>query len=174
MSKIEVDKAFELVLVIAGLVASIMTTFPELFWVSTEQYSTDVQAVQATVIPMIIIVTIWVSGKLVENENRQVFIKLLAWTVTLSYTLGLVFYQIMVINYSFTNNFFGTYQDLISLSLTYVIAPVSVFTGIFPKYKKMYPDASFLRNNIGYLLVAALFLIIQMGILFLMGGWEVR
>jgi hypothetical protein len=69
MPKSNVDEAFELVLVIAGLVAAIMTSFPELFWAPTEDLSLTVMAVQNTLIPMVVILTIWISGKLVMRAQ---------------------------------------------------------------------------------------------------------
>ncbi len=47
---------------------------------------------------MLVILTIWIAGKLVKNENSQVIIKLLAWTVNVSYTLSTVLYQLIVIS----------------------------------------------------------------------------
>ena len=47
---------------------------------------------------MLVILTIWIAGKLVKNENSQVIIKLLAWTVNVSYTLSTVLYQLIGIS----------------------------------------------------------------------------
>ena len=82
-----VDKAFELLVVIIALLYSIMQFYSGLFWSSTPEISLEIQTMRNTVLPVIILTILWLSSRLSSNLNIQIFFKYVAWMTAFSFSI---------------------------------------------------------------------------------------
>jgi len=154
-----VDKAFELLVVIIALLYSIMQSYSGLFWSSTPEISLEIQTMRNTVLPVIILTILWLSSRLSSNLNIQIFFKYVAWMTAFSLSLALFFGYLNGVRYIQSN----LLLERLLLASIVLINPIIVYFLVFPKYKKYYVDASFFEGYlwtvlsfVGYLLVMGL------------------
>ena len=171
MSRLEdVDKAFELLLVIIGLVLSIFSSHSEglINWSSMPPETLSFLLVRITVIPLLIMLLIWMAAKLSANQNQQILIKLVAWMTAISVTIGVLYMYFRELGYIPDARIAGIeYVPYIG----YLIDPLLVYFFVVPRYKDMYPDASFFKRKLNFILAYIVFILVQfLGINFLMFG----
>ena len=154
-----VDKAFELLVVIIALIYSIMQSYSGLFWSSTPEISLEIQTMRNTVLPVIILTLLWLSSRLSSSQNIQIFFKFVAWMTAFSLSVALF---LGYLNGVRLIQFNVLLENLLLLSI-FLINPVIVYFLVFPKYKKHYEGASFFKSYlwtvlsfVGYLLIMGL------------------
>ena len=150
MSKSDVDKGFELLIVIIGLTFSIMGSKPEFFWGDTPEISLELTSMRSTIIPLLMLTGLWLIGILMKSENRKIYAKLVAWIAAFSMAMNNVL--VYFIGVKFWSGF-GEMDPYVFIPLLFIISPALVFIFIAPKYREMYPDATFFKNNTGQRIV---------------------
>lgn len=155
MPEVNVDSAFEWLMVIIGIVFAIVSQYPELYWTGNDPMPPAFYAARQLVFPLLVIAFIWLAGKLVINKNIQVAVKLVAWMIALAVA-------IMNIYMWAVGSFFMTEYPLVEgvfLVLGFVVNPVFVYGIVVPRYKRDYPTSTFLKSKIKLLMVYIVFLV---------------
>ena len=62
MSEVDVDGAYEWLVVIVGIVFGIMSSYPDFFWGDTEVASASLLAVRSVVLPLVTSAVLWLTG----------------------------------------------------------------------------------------------------------------
>ena len=144
MSKTDVDRAYELLVVIIGLNFSIMGKNPEFFWGGNPDMPIELTAMRQTVIPLLVLTSIWLAGYLLMNENYKIHVKVAAWAFALFMAMvhTLIYFEgaQFIVGPVWMNDYVG-------LSIVLIIIPLLVFKFIVPRYMEMYPDATFFKTN---------------------------
>jgi len=133
LSKTDVDRAYELLVVIIGLNFSIMGKNPEFFWGGNPDMPIELTAMRQTVIPLLVLTSIWLTGYLAA----WAFALFMAMVHTLIYFEGAQFWSGVP----------HQQEQYIGLPFVLLIIPLLVFKFIAPRYKEMYPDATFFKTN---------------------------
>jgi hypothetical protein len=169
LSRVEdVDHAFELLLVIMGLVMSIFSSHPE---VLVGDIPDDILfliplMLRLTVIPLLIMLFVWLAAKLSRNEYRQILIKIVAWMIATNYTISFLYLYFRGIGF-----LPGSRAEEIILSMiTFVINPFFVYAVVVPSYKEMYPDATFFKSKKGFIVAYVISGVILLAILYLLSA----
>lgn len=161
MEKTDVDEAFELLLVITGIVCAIMSQYPEYFWRYFGQYPKDfpiaLAATRSLVLPLVVALILWIVGKLITNLRYQAVIKVFAWMYALNLTFGNVFMYMLGSRWLPFGPEIGAGLGNI---VFFLIVPSFNYVVVLPKYKKMYPESTFLQSKIMFIIasIVALFL----------------
>ena len=163
----DVDHAFELLLVIMGLVMSIFSSHPEVLVAGGDiPYFIIPLMLRLTVIPLLIMLFVWLAAKLSRNEYRQILIKIVAWMIAINYTISFLYLYFRGIGF-----LPGTRAEEIILSgITFVINPFFVYAVVAPNYKEMYPDATFFKSKKGFIVAYVMSGVILLAITYLMSG----
>ena len=163
----DVDHAFELLLVIMGLVMSIFSSHPEVLVAGGDiPYFLIPLMLRLTVIPLLIMLFVWLAAKLSRNEYRQILIKIVAWMIATNYTISFLYLYFRGIGF-----LPGTRAEEIILSgITFVINPFFVYVVVAPSYKEMYPDATFFKSKIGFIVAYVMSGVILLAITYLLSG----
>ena len=163
----DVDHAFELLLVIMGLVMSIFSSHPEVLVAGGDiPYFIIPLMLRLTVIPLLIMLFVWLAAKLSRNEYRQILIKIVAWMIATNYTISFLYLYFRGIGF-----LPGTRAEEIILSgITFVINPFFVYVVVAPSYKEMYPDATFFKSKIGFIVAYVMSGVILLAITYLLSG----
>jgi hypothetical protein len=148
----DVDDAFNLFLVIIGIVSSIYNSHYELLFSGDSPERVANIIIRFTVIPLLVLTFIWIGAKLIRSENYAIFLKLVDWMMALNLTLGLLFMYFRDTGYIRESRFLETYVQIIMIFLV----PIFVFSFVVPRYKEMYPDATFFVKNWSFILSAIL------------------
>ena len=156
LEKTDVDEAFEFLLVITGIICAIMSQYPEYFWRYFGQYPEDfpitLAATRSLILPLVIALILWIVGKLITNLRYQAVIKVFAWMYALNLTFG------NVLMYMLGSRWlpFGPEIGVGLGNIVFFLVPSLNYVIILPKYKKMYPESTFLQSKIMFI-VASLF-----------------
>lgn len=142
----DIDKAYDLLVVIIGLIFSMMGSNPELFWAPTPEMSLEVQAIRSTILPLIILALLWLGSKLIPNENSQILLRFVAWMTAFSLVVQLIFVYLHGAKFISIDNL-GPLGELIFIGLLFT-SPLVAYILIFPKYKEKFPDATFFKSRI--------------------------
>jgi len=145
LSKTDVDRAYELLVVIIGLNFSIMGKNPEFFWGGNPDMPIELTAMRQTVIPLLVLTSIWLTGYLLTNENHKILVKIAAWAFALF--MAMVHTLIYFEGAQFWSGVPHQQEQYIGLPFVLLIIPLLVFKFIAPRYKEMYPDATFFKTN---------------------------
>lgn len=153
MTKSEVDEAFEWMVLIIGIVSAIMIQYPVYFFtLSPGAAEPSLKAAKSIVIPLVIVIFVWLVGKLAVSNSVQVLAKVVAWVfvtdVTVSnfysYMQGLIWFSGFDYLEAGLNDVFVSFGML----LFFLVGPVLTHFVVVPKYKEVYPDSVLLRNEI--------------------------
>ena len=139
------DKAYDLLVVIIGLIYAMMSSFAELFWASTPELSLEVQTMRNTVFPILILALLWLGSKLAPTDNSKILLKFVAWMTAFSLVVTLLVVYLDGTRFISFNQF-GPLAELILISSLF-ISPVIALRLIFPEYRKKYPDAAFFKGK---------------------------
>jgi len=145
MSKSDVDRAYELLVVIIGLNFSIMGSNPEFFWSDRPDMPLELTAMRQTVIPLLVLTGVWLIGYLVTNENHRIHVKLAAWA--LAVFMAMVHTMIYFEGAEYWGGISHQQEPYIAFPLVLLLIPLLVFRFIVPRYEEMYPDATFFRTK---------------------------
>ena len=168
MSRVQdVDHAFEILLVIMGLVMAIFSSHPEALVAGGDiPYYLIPLMLRLTVIPLLIMLFVWLAAKLSRNEYRQILIKIVAWMIAINYTISFLYLYFRGIGF-----LPGTRATEIILSvITFVINPFFVYAVVAPSYKEMYPDATFFKSKKGFIVAYVMSGVILLAITYLLSG----
>lgn len=162
LSRVEdVDKAFELLLVIIGLVLSIFSSHSEalvnLSTMDPELLSSIL--VRFTVIPLLVILSIWMIAKLTKNQYLQISSKLVAWMTAINTTIGVLYIYFRELGYFPDVRIAGV--EIVSY-IGFFLIPIFVYFVLIPRYRDMYPDASFFKSQTGFVVTYISFIIVQL------------
>jgi hypothetical protein len=171
LEKTDVDEAFELMLVITGIVCAIMSQYPEYFWWTQypEDFPIALAATRSLILPLIVALTLWIVGKLVTNLKYQAAIKVFAWMYALNLTFGFVLMYMVGSKWLPFGPEIGAGLGNI---LFFLIIPSLNYVIVLPKYKKMYAESKFLQSKIMFIIasfVALLFFLITAGYIISLG-----
>lgn len=165
MSRVDVDGAFEWLVVILGIVNAIMVSYPEYFFWG-EQYGMPASevAVKSAVLPLLVTALIWIAGKLATDTRLQVIVKLTAWMFALSLVYGRVF------SYLGAAEYISLSSILVGLNMLIipVLIPIFAFKVVLPRYREMYPDLNLLRSKILFVIVFIFYIILNLSLLFIL------
>jgi hypothetical protein len=163
LEKTDVDEAFELLLVITGVISAIMSQYPEYFWRFFGQYSEDfpiaLAASRSLILPLIVALTLWIVGKLITNQRYQAIIKVFAWLYTLNLTFG------NVLMYLFGSRWLPVDFETGSSAgwgniVFFLIVPSLNYFVILKKYQKLYPESKFLQSKIMFIITSIVALLL--------------
>jgi hypothetical protein len=171
LEKADVDEAFELMLVITGIVCAIMSQYPEYFWWTQypEDFPIALAATRSLILPLIVALTLWTVGKLVTNLRYQAVIKVFAWMYALNLTFGFVLMYMVGSKWLPFGPEIGAGLGNI---LFFLIIPSLNYVIVLPKYKKMYAESKFLQSKIMFIvasIVALLLFLITAGFIISLG-----
>jgi len=158
--KSDVDGAFELILVITGIVCAIMSQYPEYFWKyfpTPPGFPISLAATRSLILPLIIALIMWVVGKLTTSKRYQAVIKVFAWMYALNITFG------NVIMYLLGSRWLPLEPEIgagLGNIIFFLIVPSLNYVVVIPRYKEIYPDSKFLQSKIMFIIASifALFL----------------
>ena len=137
----DLDKAFELLVVIIALIYSIMQSYPDLFWSSTPELSQEIQTMRNTVLPIIILTILWLASRMTSNPNTQLFLKSVSWMTAFSLGVALILAYLDGVRYIK----FNLLLERILMGSIILLNPLVVSVLIFPKYKQNYVDATYFK-----------------------------
>ena len=171
LEKADVDEAFELLLVITGIVCAIMSQYPEYFWWTQypEDFPIALAATRSLILPLIVALTLWIVGKLVTNLRYQAVIKVFAWIYALNLTFGDVLMYMLGSKWLPFGPEIGAGLGNI---LFFLVIPSLNYVIVLPRYKKMYAESKFLQSKIMFVvasIVALLFFLITAGFIISLG-----
>lgn len=159
--KADVDEAYELMLVIIGLVSAIMSSYPEYFRSYFTQYPEGfpiaLAATRSLILPLVISLALWIVGKLIANLGHQAAIKMFAWMYALNMTVGDVFAYMIGSRWMPMGPAIGAGIGNIIFLL---VVPSINYAIVLPKYKVMYPESKILRNKIIFVVASMAALIL--------------
>jgi len=162
LSRVEdVDKAFELLLVIIGLVLSIFSSHSEAL-VNLSNMDPELLSsilVRFTVIPLLVILLIWMIAKLTKNQYLQISSKLVAWMAAINTTVGVLYIYFRELGYFPDVRIAGI--EVVSY-IGFFLIPIFVYFILIPRYRDMYPDSSFFRGQTGFIITYVSFIIVQL------------
>jgi hypothetical protein len=144
----EVDDAFNLLLVIIGIVFSIYNSHYRILLPEDSPERVVQILIRMTVIPLLVLTFIWIAAKLTRNENYAVLLKLVDWMVAINLTAGVLFMYFRETGYVL-----GDYENYFTIIMI-LLVPIFVYFAVVPRYRDMYPDASFFNNNWKFIVVA--------------------
>jgi hypothetical protein len=165
MAEVDVDGAFEWLVLIVGIVFGIMGSYPELFWGNTDITTTSETAVKSVVLPLVTSAVLWMIGKLLINPSSKLFVRLTAWMFTLSVTLGMLYAYLEGTRLLTINS--EQIQAIISYFSLFIASPAFTIGVVLPRYRDQYPDASFFKNTIWLIGVLGCFVLLLLGVLYL-------
>jgi hypothetical protein len=148
----DLDDAFELLLVITGIICAIMSQYPEYFWRYFAQYPEGypmaLAATRSLILPLILALVLWISGKLVTNPRYQAIIKVFAWMYALSLTFGNALMYLLGSGWLPLDSSAGA---LLGNIVFFLIVPSFNYFVVLPKYKTIYPQSRFLQSKIMFI-----------------------
>jgi hypothetical protein len=156
LSDSDVDRAFDLLVVIIALIYSMAGSHPELFWQASPELSLEIIALRMTVPPVVSLTLLWLASHLISNKNGKVLLKSVAWMTAFSiggmllsiFTEGLKFFKLS-----------KSIETILIFSMIF-ISPLIIYAVIFPKYKEKYPDISFFRRKVWPIVSYVLYLLV--------------
>jgi hypothetical protein len=160
MSDNGVDNTFELFLVIISILSSIMGSYPEFFWSATPGISLEITTMRSTILPLLILTILWITGKLIMNENHQVLLKIVAWMTAVGISVGNFTAYLEGVKYVSG----GSMDVYIAVFTIFILTLAFVYGIIVPRYKEMYSDDTFFSSEtrsklaLSYILYIVLFL----------------
>ena len=149
MSDSELDKAYDLLVVIIALIYAILGSYPELFWQSTPELSLEIITMRMTVIPVITLILLWLASILIPNKNGQVLLKFVAWMT--AFTMFLILIVTFMDGIKFIKLGRSWREKQIGFIFTLFeifISPLIINALISPRYKEKYPDVSYFRGKV--------------------------
>jgi len=158
--KTDVDEAFEWLVLIIGIVSAVMSQYPTYFYtMSPGVAEPSLKAAKAIVVPLVIMIFIWLIGKLAVSETVQVLAKIVAWMVVVSitfynfynYILGLIWASGFHYETSILDDVFVS----LGIILFFLLAPIFTYFVVVPKYRQIYPDSNLLRSKIKFIITYA-------------------
>jgi hypothetical protein len=169
LTKSEVDEAFEWMVLIIGIISAIMIQYPEYFYTLSPGVSEpSLKAAKSIVIPLVIVIFIWLVGKLAVSNSVQVLAKVVAWVfvtdVTVSnyygYMQGLIWFSGFDYLRAGLNDVFVSF----GMMLFFLVGPVLTHFVVVPKYRKVYADSMLLRNNVRLVITYAVIQVCVFGL----------
>ena len=140
----DVDDAFQLLLLIVGIVFSIFNSHPEALLSSGGDPEFLIQIlIRITVIPLLVVTFLWIGAKLIQNVNYAIFLKLIDWMMAINLTWGVLYLFFREMGYFQRARYLETYLGIIIAPLV----PIFVYYVVVPRYKEMYPNASFFEKK---------------------------
>jgi hypothetical protein len=164
MSEVDVDGAYEWLVVIVGIVFGIMSSYPEFFWGGTEVASASLTAVRSVVIPLVASAVLWLTGKLIINPNRKLLVKSVAWMFSVAVT-GAVFITYLI-GARFLLIQSERMQAILSYSVLFGLSPLFTFGIVLPRYREKYPDATFFKNRVWLIFALVIFVALILGMIY--------
>jgi hypothetical protein len=176
MVKHDVDDAFEWLIVIVSIVSAILSQYPEYFYTITPNPArpASLKAAIAIVPPLVVVIVVWLVGKLASRDLVQALAKVTAWLMTLdvtwtnlySYFLGVVWSGWGIVPTNFMVN--------VGLSGVFLLSPMFTYFVVVPKYRAMYPGLQLLDRKWQFLAVygitRALFLLFLLVLIYVPRG----
>ncbi len=143
----------------------IISSYPYFFWGDIPDVSAPLQAVRSVILPLLISAMLWLIGKLLLNPNRMLMVKLTAWMYSIATTTAFFLNYLMGVQFLVITNELN--QAIVGYSALFLFSPVFVSGIVYPLYKRKYPEASFFKNKLWFLLVLAIFLVLILGLIYL-------
>ena len=163
--EVDVDGAYEWLIVLVGIIFGIMSSYPDFFWGDIPEASASLQAVRIVVLPLVVSAVLWLIGKLLLKPNRMLVVKLVAWMYSLATTIAIFLNYLMGVQFLVIQS--ESSQAIVGYSALFLVSPVFVYGVVYPLYKRKYPDASFFKNKSWFLLVLSLFILLIIGLIYL-------
>jgi len=165
MSDVDVDGAYEWLIVVVGIILGIMSSYPLYFWGDIPEASASLQAVRSVVLPLVVSAVLWLMGKLILDQNRMLVVKFVAWMYSLATTAAFFLNYLMGVNFLVIKGEMN--QAIVGYSVLFLFSPVFVYGVVYPLYKRKYPDAIFFRNKLWLILTLVIFFVLIFGVLYL-------
>lgn len=158
LTKVNIDEAFEWLIVMLGIVSAIMSQYPQYFYSFSPRPDRplSLRAAISIVPPMVITIVLWLIGKISSRNLVQAVTKVISWLFIIgitwanlwSYFSGIILaeFSILPINYP---NFLGAIGF-------FVLSPIVTYFGVIPKYREIYPELSFLKSKTKFLITYAI------------------
>jgi hypothetical protein len=159
----DLDKAFDLLVVIIALLYSIGSSYPELFAQSTPELSLETITMRRTVLPLISLTLLRLASIFIPNKNGQVLLKNVAWMT--AFSIGAMIFFPFMEGMKFIK--LSKSMTGILFALMMFISPLINYVLIFPRYKEKYPDISFFRGKVWLIVSYVLYFLILWTIIFL-------
>ena len=154
----DLDKAYDLLVVIIALIYSIVGSYSELFYSATPQLSLEIVTMRNTVLPLIILTVLWLASKLIPNKNGQVLLKGVAWMTALTLA-ALLFIHFLYEGAKLLSG--STLFFLVEMGFMVFGSPLIVWKLIIPEYKEKYPDVHFWGGKVSFVASSALYLLVM-------------
>ena len=160
MSDSDLDKAYDLLLVVIAIIYAIVGSFPEVFW-AQPQYapglSLEIITMRMTALPLITFILLWFASILIPNKNGQVLLKFVAWMTTFSMFVVIIYTFMEGIKFIKIGK--SHLANLLLVPMIF-ISPLIIYALIYPRYKEKYPDASFFRGKVWSVVSYVLYLLV--------------
>ena len=150
MSDSDVDRAFDLLVVIIALIYSIFGSNAELFWQASPELSLEIISLRMTIPPVVSLTLLWLASHLILNKNGQVLLKSVAWMT--AFSMGGILFFTFTESLKFIK-LSKSIEGILMFSMIF-ISPLIIYAVIFLKYKEKYPDISFSEERFGQLSLA--------------------
>ena len=175
LTKVNIDEAFEWLIVMLGIVSAIMSQYPQYFYFISPhpERPQSLRAAMSIVIPMVITIGLWLIGKLSSRSRVQAMAKVVSWMFILdvtfvnlwSYFLGIILQLLQMPPSSSIYDFIGADRvaliNMLQLIGVLLFSSIVTYFVVIPKYRDIYPDISFLKSKTKFLItygVTTLFL----------------
>jgi hypothetical protein len=153
MANRNIDEAFEWLIVMLGIVSAILSQYPQYFYSFSPSVDRplSLRAAMSIVPPIVITIVIWLIGKISSRNIIQAVTKVISWIFVLgitwanlwSYFSGIIIAELSISPFDYPNWLGAIGFFIFSLTVTYF--------GVIPKYREMYPELSFLKSKIKFL-----------------------
>lgn len=150
MEENNIDKAFEWLIVVVGIITAIINQYPEYFYRVTPNPDRpfSLRVAIGFVPTMVTITMIWLIGKLSSRSRVQVLSKVIAWMFLIAATwMNLILYVMgVMIGFGTPGE---TIAQIVPLGLLgfFILCPIISYYVIIPKYRNIYPDVSLLKRK---------------------------
>ncbi len=141
MAKNDVDEAFEWLIVIVGIVSAILSQYPEYFYTITPipDRPASLKAAIGIVPPLVVVVVVWLVGKLAGRDAVQSTAKITAWLMTVDVTWANLYSYFLGIVWSAWGITPTSPMIMFGMLGVFVLSPAFVYFVVVPKYRATYP-----------------------------------
>jgi len=149
MARNDIDEAFEWLIVIVSIVSSILSQYPEYFYTITPNPDrpASLKAAIAIVPPLVVVIFVWLVGKLAVRDLVQALAKITAWLMTLKVTWAYLYSYFLGVVWSAWGIVPSDFMTLVGMSGVFVLSPIVTYFVVIPKYRAMYPGLPLLGRR---------------------------
>lgn len=156
MAKADVDEAFEWLVLIIGIVSAIISQYPEYFQAYLQVWGelpASLVAARALILPLVLMVMMWLVGKLMTDLRYKPVVKVFAWM----YALIAAFANMLIYLAGARWLSVEGGSAVVPAGLFYVLViPGFTYKVVVARYREIYPDSTFLRSRPGFIVAYVL------------------